>query len=57
MVGRAHSGKVHRQGYNGSFDPVRSVDLRSMTMSAIRRILVAIKDLDGKHLTAVLKAA
>lgn len=26
-------------------------------MSAIRRILVAIKDLDGKHLTAVLKAA
>jgi universal stress protein E len=28
-----------------------------MTMSAIRRILVAIKDLDGKHLPAVLKAA
>jgi universal stress protein E len=26
-------------------------------MSAIRRILVAIKDLDGKHLPAVLKAA
>src|SRR5450631_2607169 len=28
-----------------------------MTMSSIRRILVAIKDLDGKHLPAVLKAA
>jgi hypothetical protein len=27
------------------------------TMSAIRRILVAIKDLDGKHLPSVLKAA
>jgi universal stress protein E len=28
-----------------------------MTMSAMRRILVAIRDLDGKHLPAVLKAA
>ena len=26
-------------------------------MSAVRRIVVAIKDLDGKHLPAVLKAA
>jgi universal stress protein E len=30
---------------------------RGTTMSAIRRILVAIKDLDGKHLPALLKAA